>query len=146
MRFCGCEGILELTPEGIAWSKKLLHVRHAFLHRLCCALPFDTTVTFTTAGVTRAASVSIARSSVSSAATLLSSSGAAAGAGAAARRLRKVERRHATRLPQRQAEPLADAWSPLPYNVPYKFQATSSFSFSLFTTKVLVAAGKNFLA
>src|ERR1017187_6790447 len=51
---------------------------------LCCALDFDTTVTFTTAGVTRAARVSMARSSVSNAATLLSSSGAAAGGGAAA--------------------------------------------------------------
>src|SRR5271157_3582186 len=51
---------------------------------LCCGLPFDTTVTFTTAGVTRAASVSMARSRVSSAATLLSSRAAAAGAGAAA--------------------------------------------------------------
>ena len=51
---------------------------------LCCSLLFDTTVTFTTAGVTRAASVSMAWSSVSNAPTLLSSSAAAAGAGAAA--------------------------------------------------------------
>src|SRR5271170_3298856 len=51
---------------------------------LCWALGFDATVTFTTAGVTRAAKVSMARSSVSNAPTLLSSSGAAAGAGAAA--------------------------------------------------------------
>ena len=46
---------------------------------------FETTVTFTTAGVTRAARVSIARSSVSNAATLLSSSAAAAGAATALR-------------------------------------------------------------
>src|ERR1700723_2098549 len=51
---------------------------------LGCSLVFDTTVTFTTAGVTRAASVSMAWSSVSNAPTLLSSSAAAAGAGTGA--------------------------------------------------------------
>src|ERR1700722_523752 len=49
-----------------------------------CVLAFETTVTFTTAGVTRAARVSIARSSVNNAATLLSSSAAAAGVAAGA--------------------------------------------------------------
>ena len=50
----------------------------------CWPYDFDATVTFTTAGVTRAAKVSMARSRVRSAPTLLSSSAAAAGAATAA--------------------------------------------------------------
>jgi hypothetical protein len=48
------------------------------------AFVFDVTVTFTIAGVTREATVSIAWSNASNGATLLSSSAAAAGAGAEA--------------------------------------------------------------
>src|SRR5208282_2505542 len=76
--------MLNCRPKGLPGPKNCCMSGMPSAPPCCCALGFDATVTFTTAGVTRAASVSMARSSVSNAATLLSSSGAAAGAGAAA--------------------------------------------------------------
>jgi hypothetical protein len=71
----------KLLPKRTVRPEKLLHIGTALLG---CTFDFDATVTLTTAGVTRAANVSIARSRVSSAPTLLSSSGDAAGAAVAA--------------------------------------------------------------
>src|SRR5208283_3348406 len=76
--------MLNCRPKGLPGPKNCCMSGMPSAPPGCCGLGFDVTVTFTTAGVTRAARVSMARSSVSNAPTLLSSSAAAAGAGAAA--------------------------------------------------------------
>ena len=85
LRCCMCGP--KNCPNGTALAaltKELLHVlRHLPAGHV--GLGFEVTVTLTTAGVTRAARVSIALSRASSALTLSASSGAAAGAASAAR-------------------------------------------------------------
>ena len=65
-------------------AEELAHVVGNFGLPFTSTLVFEVTATLTMAGVTRAARVSMALSSASSALTLLSSSGAALGADAAA--------------------------------------------------------------